>query len=362
MEKKKLLILTPGFPENEQDSTTIPYFQALIKALQLHWEIAIVSFHFPYQDGHYQWNNIPVYCAGGKNKRYIARIFTYFRVWKEMTRLHKKHSFEAILCFWLGETSIIGQRFAQKHNLQIFTYMIGQDAKAQEKLLFALSHYPIQIIAASLFAKETFQKAIQHKPALRKKINFFPPIQVIPIGVSSNETPQQAIEKSIDIIGVGSLIPLKRWDLFILIIQKIQKQHPHIQATIIGSGIEKDNLTQLIASQGLDTNIQLVDLLPREKILEMMHKSKILLHTSEYEGQGYVIVEALQQGCYVVANQVGFLPQNAKVQAISDTNRDIFIENASHAILGILVKECHYNPEVYEIEKTISDFQAVLLQ
>ena len=37
-----------------------------------------------------------------------------------------------------------------------------------------------------------------------------------------------------------------------------------------------------------------------------MRKSRILLHTSEYEGQGYVLIEALAAGMSVVCRDVGY--------------------------------------------------------
>ena len=44
-----------------------------------------------------------------------------------------------------------------------------------------------------------------------------------------------------------------------------------------------------------------------------MCKSKVLVHTASYEGQGYVFLEALACGIPVVTFDVGFLPKHELV-------------------------------------------------
>ncbi len=45
-----------------------------------------------------------------------------------------------------------------------------------------------------------------------------------------------------------------------------------------------------------------------------MQRSRVLLHASEYESQGYVFLEALASGMYVVCRNVGFHPESPNVQ------------------------------------------------
>ena len=68
---RTLIILTPGFPENEADTVCLPLQQAFIKALKETdpgLDIIVLSFHYPYVKKKYNWFDIRVIAFGGKNK------------------------------------------------------------------------------------------------------------------------------------------------------------------------------------------------------------------------------------------------------------------------------------------------------
>jgi glycosyltransferase involved in cell wall biosynthesis len=65
-------------------------------------------------------------------------------------------------------------------------------------------------------------------------------------------------------------------------------------------------LTRYLKDHRLETVVRLAGRLPRERVLDAMSKSRILLHTSRYEGQGYVFLEALGSGMRVVCRDVGY--------------------------------------------------------
>jgi Fe-S cluster assembly ATPase SufC len=76
-EKNTLVILTPGFPSSEADSTCLPMQQSFIKALKendrdLH--IVVLSFQYPYSIKTYTWFGITVMSFNGQNKGGLARL------------------------------------------------------------------------------------------------------------------------------------------------------------------------------------------------------------------------------------------------------------------------------------------------
>ena len=102
-------------------------------------------------------------------------------------------------------------------------------------------------------------------------------------------------------MGAGSLIPLKQFDLFIEIVGLLAKDNPSITAVICGKGPEKEKLQQLIVLNGLQENISLLGEVAHEDVLKWMQKSRIFLHTSNYEGFSTVCLEALFAGANVVS-------------------------------------------------------------
>jgi glycosyltransferase involved in cell wall biosynthesis len=70
-----------------------------------------------------------------------------------------------------------------------------------------------------------------------------------------------------------------------------------------------------------------------------MMRSKILLHPSEYESQGYVFLEALASGMYVVCRDVGAPGASRKVSRCSTTRE------MADVIHRLLLTEMDHEPE-----------------
>jgi glycosyltransferase involved in cell wall biosynthesis len=107
--------------------------------------------------------------------------------------------------------------------------------------------------------------------------------------------------RDIDILGVGALIPLKQFDVLIKITESLRKHIPGIQVRICGIGEERENLVSLINNAGLHNNIQLTGSLKHEEVLQLLQRTKLLVHPSAYEGFSTVCLEALYAGAGVVS-------------------------------------------------------------
>ena len=60
-DQRTLIILTPGFPKNEQDTNCMPFPQSCIKNLkQLNPDLQIIvcAFQYPYFDTPYEWHGV----------------------------------------------------------------------------------------------------------------------------------------------------------------------------------------------------------------------------------------------------------------------------------------------------------------
>jgi glycosyltransferase involved in cell wall biosynthesis len=103
---------------------------------------------------------------------------------------------------------------------------------------------------------------------------------------------------------------------------------PNIKVVIAGEGKEKELLEKKIDLYGLKNNVHLIGLISHQEVLQVMNKSKIFLHTSRYEGNSTVLIEALYSGCKVVSTC-----------ALSErTTENIFVESERESLLERLQK------------------------
>lgn len=83
---------------------------------------------------------------------------------------------------------------------------------------------------------------------------------------------------------------------------------------IIGNGPERDNLMRLADEHGLNTNMKFIQQLPNKKIRQLSKHAKCLilgsLATPVWQEQfGYVLAEAIINGCPVVSTYSGAIPE-----------------------------------------------------
>src|SRR5476651_2562987 len=116
-----LIILSPGFPENEADSTCLPLQQSLVKAIKQqhpHLNLVVIAFQYPYKKRNYLWNGITVEAFGGKRRGKLFRLYNWAQVWQRLKQINQTDNIAGILSFWMGECAFIGERFAKAHQLK----------------------------------------------------------------------------------------------------------------------------------------------------------------------------------------------------------------------------------------------------
>jgi len=290
---KTLIILTPGFPKDEADTTCIPPQQVFVKALQKanpELNIVVLTFTYPFSSGEYDWHGIRVISFGNKWNSRVLGWATPLRVWLALQRLEDKFQIVGLLSFWLGKCAAAGSYFARKYHLKHYGWLLGQDAKAGNKYVKKIRPVGDELIAISDFIQQGFYKNYGIHPR-----------HVIPVGVDTSLFEKAPVSRDIDILGAGSLIPLKQYDVFIDQINFLKCFYPDIKVAICGDGSEKAKLLELIAHYGLQNNIQLLGELPHATVLTMMQRAKVFLHPSNYEGFSTVCLEALYAGARVIS-------------------------------------------------------------
>jgi glycosyltransferase involved in cell wall biosynthesis len=292
-ERGTLVILIPGFPSSEADTTCLPLQQSFVRNLkQLYPQlnIIILSFQYPFYKKTYKLVGATIMAFNGQNKGGISRLLLRRKINEELNEIRNKNNVIGILSFWYGECALVGHRFGMKHHIKHFCWLMGQDARKKNKYPKRVAANGDELIALSDFLQNEFENNHGARPQ-----------QVIPSGIDIQQFQQHADEKAIDILGAGSLITLKQYDRFIEIVVEIKKTFPAVKAMLVGNGPEKEKLKLLVTKYGLTANLILTGELPHDEVLLLMRRAKVFLHTSSYEGFSGVCLEALAGGAHVIS-------------------------------------------------------------
>ena len=292
-EQPVLVVLTPGFPKDEEDSACLPPIQSFVKALHVEpgpLNVIVLTFDYPFFKGIYYWNGIRVDAFNGWQKGRISKLFKWIKIWRTLKKIKKENNLIGLLSLWCGECAFVADKFSKKNNVQHFCWILGQDAKKGNRYVSRILPQPNTLVAISDFIQAEFERNYEIRPQ-----------HVIPIGIDPNEFLEPNAFRDIDVLGAGSLIPLKQYDHFVEVVAALKEDFPDIKVMICGKGPEEKRLLALISKYQLEDNITLAGELPHREVLQRMSRSKLFLHTSNYEGFGVVCIEALYAGCAVVS-------------------------------------------------------------
>jgi glycosyltransferase involved in cell wall biosynthesis len=292
----RILWITPGFAADESDVNCIPPLQLLAKTLTGRGiDLEIIAVEYPFKTIPYLWNNIPVISGYGFNKNRFKWL-NWNRVIRHARQRHRNKPFDLIHSFWLGPAWLIGNYLASGWNIRHITTLMGQDVLPgnRYRLLLRRHHAP-NLIALSPFQNQVFQQTT----GLSAR-------RIIPWGVDPAEIPQTLeSERPLDLLGCGSLIPVKNWELWLEVVAGLIQSKPGLRAELIGDGPQRHALEKRIHSLNLAKNVVLTGALPRPQVLEKMRSAQVLLHTARFESFGFVFAEAAMSGCRIVSTPVG---------------------------------------------------------
>ena len=110
------------------------------------------------------------------------------------------------------------------------------------------------------------------------------------------------------IVNVGRLVKCKCFDAVIRTLDSLKKDDPDFNAelTIVGDGPEKDALAALGQERGLlNKSLFFAGRVSREAVQDYLKNNDVYVLIGENETFGLVYLEAMLQGCLVVASRFG---------------------------------------------------------
>jgi glycosyltransferase involved in cell wall biosynthesis len=288
-----LIVLSPGFPSDETDTVCLPAQQLFVRALNRNFpnlRVIVISFEYPHRRDQYTWFGNTIIAVGGWGKGRLNKLRTCLTVWKMLNALRRDAEVIGLLSFWIGGCALVGKYYSSWHRLRHFTWILGQDARKGNTFIPLIRPAGTELVAMSNFLAAELDRNYHIKPRY-----------IIPNGVDPSLYGPAPAVRDIDLLGVGSLIPLKQYDLFISVVHRLAAGLPGIRSMICGKGPEHSHLQEMIDKLDLDRHVALAGETTHGETLAIMQRAKILLHTSSYEGFSTVCLEALYAGAHVIS-------------------------------------------------------------
>ena len=108
---------------------------------------------------------------------------------------------------------------------------------------------------------------------------------------------------------ISRLEKIKGMDLVIPAFAKVLKEHPHTHLIVVGDGSLRTTMEQQATELNCAGNITWVGRQPQEELNKWYNQMDIVLMPSRSEGFGLTAIEAMSNGCVMVASNVGGLPE-----------------------------------------------------
>jgi glycosyltransferase involved in cell wall biosynthesis len=344
--RESVVLLVPGFPGSENETDCLPPVQNFVRAVaRRNPSIAfhVISFQYPFTPGHYRWHGVTVHALAGRNKRFPMRLSSWVRAALRVRALMKSHRVVALHSMWLAECTYVASWMARITGTKHIASIRGQDALRTNPYLRHLHFERMTVTAGSENAAAAFLDCTGRQVD-----------QVLPTGldVEALSGGRRPVERSIDVLGVGSLSPVKDYVSFLEIVGSLREKHSRLRCMIIGEGAERPHLEAFIRERKLEGVVELTGHLPREEVLRMMQKSRVLLHTARFEGQGYVLLEALASGMRIVCRDVGFAGSGEGTFRCASNEEMVHTLNR---LLSSAMEELHV--DVLDIDRTAGAFE-----
>ena len=139
------------------------------------------------------------------------------------------------------------------------------------------------------------------------------------------------------IIGVVSRLErIKGMDMVVPAFAKVREVHHDVRLIVVGDGSLKGVMMEQARELGCEATIEWTGRLAQEELAEWYNKMDIVLMPSRSEGFGLTAIEAMDNGCVVVASNVGGLPEVVRDGEVGLLHRSEDIDDMAEKICRLI--------------------------
>lgn len=168
------------------------------------------------------------------------------------------------------------------------------------------------------------------------------PVEALTGGYSGDLTAHEPLPAEPLVLFAARLIPEKRLPLALRAFALARREVPELRAAVFGRGPEWDAGVATIAELGLEDAVHMADFVERPVLDAAMARAACLLHPSEREGYGMVVVEAAAFGTPSV---LAAGEDNAATELIEEgVNGFVAAEPSAEALAASILKAWRAGP------------------
>lgn len=211
-------------------------------------------------------------------------------------------------------------------------------------------------------SEETKRTILQNNPVLFPKEK----IKVIYNGIAITESILHSKKNTIPVVGnLGRLVRQKRQDLLIQVAEILRNRGVHCKFRIGGDGELRDRLEQLVSTKNLTDYVEFVGAVADPN---QFHRNvDVFALTSEWEGFGYVLAEAMLASKPLVAFKIssnpeliedgvnGFLVEMNDLDAFADALQQLIEQEDKRVMMG---ENGHKRVcDLFDFDKNVHEFR-----
>ena len=225
-----------------------------------------------------------------------------------------------------GPAEILDGGLAAENRL--FRLLPGPDEFLEQRLAAIIAHFDVVITMGTRAAAYLRARRADQASA------------IIPGGFDVEEfrPPQDIDTKSLDVVFVGRLVPVKRVDILINSIALVRDVLPDVSLKIVGDGPLRGALEHQTRTLGLTRNVSFVG--QQVAIRDHLIRARMFVLPSDSEGLALAVVEAMLCGVPVVCSNVGDLPDLVE----NDVN-GYLVDSRQPAAFAQCIRKILDNPE-----------------
>ena len=142
---------------------------------------------------------------------------------------------------------------------------------------------------------------------------------------------------------VSRLVTIKGMDLVIPAFVEVLKKHPKTRLIVVGNGSLRSKMEHQATEAGCADHIIWAGRQPQKELNKWYSLMDIVLMPSRSEGFGLTAIEAMANGCVVVASNVGGLPEVVRDGECGLLHNSEDITDMTHKISLLINDEATYN-------------------
>jgi len=181
------------------------------------------------------------------------------------------------------------------------------------------------LIALTMSDAECWRQHVRNVVTVSNPLTFYP------------ETLNYPSKENGRIIAVGRLEPQKRFDRLINAFSLIAYKYPSWYIDVYGDGNDKEALQRLIEEKGLDKQIYLKGV--TSNVYSEYERSQFFVFSSDYEGFGLVLVEAMSCGIPCISTNCPFGPSDIIEDGVDGLLCKMTVEDLASKMEWMIIHE-----------------------